>query len=798
MQGFVVPTSSEGLGYHKSLVIQSVIQHMCQFYEPRDPEKCRRLFVEICKSFTRMKIFDQDAFTGSNPLRDQYTGALERLVQVAHTTVRTGGKGSDNVVGGSDAVDGIAFPRNLLLPPAGGLPHPTPTPLGYGPALGFAGFHYSRYTNEFEELEFIAKGGFGSVFKARNRLDNVTYAVKKIILKHRGSQQLFAKILREVTTLARLSHPNIVCYKTAWMEPRINGRTAQKLEKSAASAAEDTEESVSQSISGAGIKFTVGTESTLDASLDSRDISEDSIIFASTNASKQKESIIFSEGRDFSSKRNESIIFAESSDFASQRNESIIFAESGDFSSRQGLSFSNQDFSSQRLDSFSEDFSSKREDSEDGIIFLNADSSGATFKKNTSKHILMQNVLSLREVDSSEDAELTQNCVRVKGLAATPPNAGNGMKLLQGSMKSSNQFRGKFWNKSNSFSSSSASQSQRFALTRTAAAATGNTSTYWAKTFLDEQTRKWEHILDFDARCEAIPLLSEKSDQAILFVQMQLCEKTLRCWLDERNEISHFKNVQIFRQILLGVEYIHSQNIIHRDLKPRNVFVSGRGVVQIGDFGLAKADFDHEGAEVVSPESPFDTTSASPWAFDDRPPKEKEKETSTVGTTAVTTQVRHSRRHTSGVGTQAYASPEQLRDGTIDFKSDMYSLGIILFELYNCFTTGMERSRAITDLRERAQLPKNFATSDDYCGLANDLPRMVLRLTSGTPAQRPSSTEVLQTTFTKAQSDQIKIREENRLLRLQLNQRDQTIHDLSEELAKLKAQMASAKVNTYQ
>ena len=39
--------------------------------------------------------------------------------------------------------------------------------------------------------------------------------------------------------------------------------------------------------------------------------------------------------------------------------------------------------------------------------------------------------------------------------------------------------------------------------------------------------------------------------------------------------------------------------------------------------------------------------------------------------------------HTSGVGTQAYSSPEQLKDGFIDYKSDMYSLGIILYELYD-------------------------------------------------------------------------------------------------------------------
>ncbi|ORY86753.1 kinase-like domain-containing protein [Leucosporidium creatinivorum] len=74
----------------------------------------------------------------------------------------------------------------------------------------------SRYRSEFEELEFLGKGGGGQVVKARNRLDGHLYAVKKIKLPHDRASEV--KILREVTIWSRMNHPNIVRYHTAWTE----------------------------------------------------------------------------------------------------------------------------------------------------------------------------------------------------------------------------------------------------------------------------------------------------------------------------------------------------------------------------------------------------------------------------------------------------------------------------------------------------------------------------------------------------------------------------------------------------
>jgi translation initiation factor 2-alpha kinase 4 len=63
----------------------------------------------------------------------------------------------------------------------------------------------SRYRSEFEELEFLGRGGGGQVVKARNRLDGHLYAIKKIRLPNDRASE--AKILREVTIWSRMNHP---------------------------------------------------------------------------------------------------------------------------------------------------------------------------------------------------------------------------------------------------------------------------------------------------------------------------------------------------------------------------------------------------------------------------------------------------------------------------------------------------------------------------------------------------------------------------------------------------------------
>lgn len=82
------------------------------------------------------------------------------------------------------------------------------------------GLDWSRYHREFEEIAYIAGGGFGKVYQARNRLDGIVYAVKKVTIKARTINKVLSH-LAEVKTLACLNHINIVPYKAAWLEPLL-------------------------------------------------------------------------------------------------------------------------------------------------------------------------------------------------------------------------------------------------------------------------------------------------------------------------------------------------------------------------------------------------------------------------------------------------------------------------------------------------------------------------------------------------------------------------------------------------
>ena len=122
-------------------------------------------------------------------------------------------------------------------------------------------------------------------------------------------------------------------------------------------------------------------------------------------------------------------------------------------------------------------------------------------------------------------------------------------------------------------------------------------------------------------------------DNGIYYIVMELVEGiTLKKYIEKKGKLSIKESVSIAIQVAQGIEAAHNNHIIHRDIKPQNVIISREGKVKVADFGIARA-----------------------------------ASSNTINSNAM--------------GSVHYISPEQARGGYIDEKSDIYSLGISLYEM---------------------------------------------------------------------------------------------------------------------
>ena len=98
---------------------------------------------------------------------------------------------------------------------------------------------------------------------------------------------------------------------------------------------------------------------------------------------------------------------------------------------------------------------------------------------------------------------------------------------------------------------------------------------------------------------------------------------------------------------------------------------------------------------------------------------------------------RYSKIHTSNIGTPLYAAPEQININIYDHKVDIYSLGLILFELFYPFITRMEKTDLQSQLREKHILPNNF------CEKIYEISNLIISMTSEDPEKRPEVSKVI-------------------------------------------------------
>ncbi len=148
------------------------------------------------------------------------------------------------------------------------------------------------------------------------------------------------------------------------------------------------------------------------------------------------------------------------------------------------------------------------------------------------------------------------------------------------------------------------------------------------------------------------------------------------------------KAVEIARQLCAGLAAAHEEGVLHRDLKPANVMIDGRGKARITDFGLAGLAGDFQGHEVRA-------------------------------------------------GTPAYMAPEQLAGHEVTTKSDIYSLGLVLYEIF----TGKKAFDAATleDLIKQRETTTPPSISDYVKEVDPLVERVILRCLERDPQSRPSS-----------------------------------------------------------
>ncbi|KAI8095065.1 kinase-like domain-containing protein [Gilbertella persicaria] len=272
---------------------------------------------------------------------------------------------------------------------------------------------------------------------------------------------------------------------------------------------------------------------------------------------------------------------------------------------------------------------------------------------------------------------------------------------------------------------------------------------------------------------------TKKEGGFILFIQMQLCPSTLHEYIKIRNQnpkeyFDEQQNKDLFCQILQGAAYIHQQGLIHRDLKPSNIFLSRRDgssealIPKIGDFGLAASVIQNEQEEEAEGveedddmyydylastfESQHSTQSAIELLAASSSPSSNHKENSSSTSDSILSLYpalppkrktsQSQRNRTGAVGTRTYAAPEQLAsyNEPYDEKADIYSLGIILFELYYPFSSAMERAITLDRLKKHI-FPETFVKK--YCVLKDIISSMM----SLDPCHRPAALELLNHAF---------------------------------------------------
>ena len=176
------------------------------------------------------------------------------------------------------------------------------------------------------------------------------------------------------------------------------------------------------------------------------------------------------------------------------------------------------------------------------------------------------------------------------------------------------------------------------------------------------------------------------SEDGMHYIVMEYVEGiTLKTYIEKKGQLSFKEAISIAIQVGRGIEAAHNKHIVHRDIKPQNIMISTEGKVKVTDFGIARAATSN-----------------------------------TINSDVM--------------GSVHYASPEQARNGFVDGKSDIYSLGIVMYEMVTGrvpFDGDTTVAVAIQHLQEEMVAPSAYAPD-----LPISLEKIILKCTQKNPDRR--------------------------------------------------------------
>jgi serine/threonine-protein kinase len=234
-----------------------------------------------------------------------------------------------------------------------------------------------------------------------------------------------------------------------------------------------------------------------------------------------------------------------------------------------------------------------------------------------------------------------------------------------------------------------------------------------------------------------------EGEQGDFLVLELIAGKSLKDVIRE-GKTSHEERLALAEQVASALALAHERGIIHRDLKPANIMVTDAGVAKVLDFGLARAARDQHAPTLTVTDAGVAKVLDFGLA---RAARDQHAPTLTVTPGEPLASTPEARAESGYVvtklgtlmGTLAYMSPEQARGEAVAPASDMYSLGLVLQELFTGqapFDLGLPAPELLQQAREGRTRP--------VAGLDPDLTALLGRLKSIAPGARPSARDTLE------------------------------------------------------